>query len=93
MVDRLKDDHDNAKLLYNRVRDIPNLVVEEPDTNILFLGLQNLKISQMKLAEELAKEKIKVYGGYGTRTRMVLNRMVESEDLDRVVTALERLLK
>ncbi|MFX1580062.1 MAG: threonine aldolase family protein [Promethearchaeota archaeon] len=93
MVDRLKDDHDNAKLLYNRIKDIPNLVVEEPDTNILFLGLQNLKISQMKLAEELAKENIKVYGGYGTRTRMVLNRMVEREDLDRVVTALERLLK
>ncbi|MFW9832972.1 MAG: threonine aldolase family protein [Candidatus Thorarchaeota archaeon] len=93
MVGRLKDDHDNAKLLYNKIKGIPNLVVEEPDTNILFLGLQNLKISQMKLAEELAKENIKVYGGYGTRTRMVLNRMVEREDLDRVVTALERLLK
>lgn len=93
MVDRLKEDHENAKLLYNEVKDIPNLVVEEPDTNILFLGLQNLTISQMKLSEELAKENINVYGGYGTRTRMVLNRMVDREDIDRIVSALERLLK
>ena len=93
MVDRLNEDHENAKLLYNGIKGIPNLVVEEPETNILFLGLQNLSISQMKLAEELAKENIKVYGGYGVRTRMVLNRMVDREDIDRVISALERLLK
>jgi len=93
MVDRLKDDHGNAKLLYNRLVDIPNLVIEEPDTNILFLGLQNLSISQMKLSEKLAEEKIKVYGGYGTRTRLVFNRMVDRDDVDRIAVALERLLK
>jgi len=93
MVDRLKDDHDNAKLLYNRIKDIPNLVVEEPETNILFLGLENLSISQMKLSEELAKENIKVYGGYGVRTRMVFSRMVDRDDIDRIASALGRLLK
>ncbi len=93
MVGRLKDDHDNAKLLYKNLVDIPNLVIKEPDTNILFLGLQNLTISQMKLSEELAKDNIKVYGGYGTRTRLVLNRMVDRKDIDRVTSALERLLK
>jgi threonine aldolase len=93
MVDRLKDDHENAKLLYNRIKDIPNLVIEEPETNILFLGLQNLSISQMKLSEELTKENIKVYGGYGVRTRIVLNRMVDRDDIERIVIALERLLK
>lgn len=93
MVNRLKEDHDNAKLLYDRIKHIPNLIIEEPETNILFLGLESLSISQMKLAEELAKENIKVYGGYGVRTRMVLNRMVDRDDIDRVVIALERLLK
>ncbi|NHI89189.1 MAG: aminotransferase class I/II-fold pyridoxal phosphate-dependent enzyme [Candidatus Thorarchaeota archaeon] len=93
MVDRLKEDHENAKLLYERVKGIPNLVIDEPETNILFLGLQNLSISQMKLSEELAKENIKVYGGYGVRTRMVMNRMVSRDDVDRVAVALERLLK
>ncbi|MFW9794763.1 MAG: threonine aldolase family protein [Candidatus Thorarchaeota archaeon] len=93
MVDRLKDDHENAHLLYDKIKDIPNLEVEEPDTNILFLGLQNLSISQMGLSEELAKENIKVYGGYGVRTRMVLNRMVDRNDIDRIASVLERLLK
>ncbi|MGY5855783.1 MAG: GntG family PLP-dependent aldolase [Candidatus Thorarchaeota archaeon] len=93
MVDRLKDDHDNAKILYKRLVEIPNLVIQEPDTNILFLELQNLSISQMKLSEELAKEKIKIYGGYGTRSRIVMNRMVNREDIDRIAEVLERLLK
>jgi threonine aldolase len=93
MVDRLKEDHENAKLLYMKLVEIPNLVIQEPDTNILFLELQNLAISQMKLSEELAKEKIKVYGGYGTRTRIVMNRMVDREDIARVAETLERLLK
>ncbi|MFW9981339.1 MAG: threonine aldolase family protein [Candidatus Thorarchaeota archaeon] len=93
MVDRLKDDHDNAKLLYNKIKDIPNLEIEEPDTNILFLGLQNLSISQMGLSKELAKENIKVYGGYGVRTRIVMNRMIAREDIERIAITLERLLK
>ena len=93
MVNRLKEDHENAKLLYESIKDIPNLVIEEPETNILFLGLQNLSITQMKLAEELAKEHIKVYGGYGVRTRMVTNRMVHRDDIDHVANVLRRLLK
>jgi threonine aldolase len=93
MVDRLKDDHENAKILYKRLAKIPNLVIQEPDTNILFLELQNLSISQMGLSEELAKEGIKIYGGYGTRSRLVLNRMVDREDMDRIAETLERVLK
>jgi threonine aldolase len=93
MVNRLKEDHENAKLLYESIKDISNLVIEEPETNILFLGLQNLSITQMKLAEELAKENIMVYGGYGVRTRMVTNRMVHRDDIDHVATVLRRLLK
>lgn len=93
MVDRLKEDHENAELLYRQLVDIPNLIIEKPDTNILFLDLQNFAIDVPGLSEELAKEKILVFGGYGERTRMVLNRMVDREDIDRVAIALERLLK
>jgi threonine aldolase len=93
MVDRLKDDHANAKLLYERIKEIPNLDTEEPDTNIIFLGLENLDIDSLTLSEELAKEKIKVFGRYGNRTRMVLNRMVDREDVERVASVLQRVLK
>ncbi len=93
MVDRLKDDHDNAKLLYQSISDIPNLIIEEPETNILFMGLDNLPIDAMKLSEELGKEGILVYGEYGERTRMVLNRMVDRDDVVKVADVLNRILR
>lgn len=92
MVDRLRDDHDNAKLLYREIRDIPNLIIEEPETNIVFLGLDNLSIDAMELSKRLTKENILVYGGYGERTRLVLNRMVDREDTIRVAEVLNRVL-
>jgi len=92
MVERLKDDHDNAKLLYQSISDIPNLIIEEPETNILFLGLDNLPFDAMKLSKKLGEEGILVYGGYGERTRMVLNRMVDHDDTVRVADVLNRIL-
>ncbi len=93
MVERLKDDHDNAKMLFQGLSEIPDLIVEEPETNILFLGLDNLPIDAMKLSEELGKEGILVYGGYGNRTRMVLNRMVDHDDVVKVTDVLNRILR
>jgi threonine aldolase len=92
MVDRLKEDHDNAQLLFDRVSKIPDLKVEKPDTNILFLTLDNLGIDNMKLSQELKTRNILVYGGYGTRTRIVFHRMVSRDDVLTVADALEELL-
>ncbi|TFF94690.1 aminotransferase class I/II-fold pyridoxal phosphate-dependent enzyme [Candidatus Thorarchaeota archaeon] len=92
MVDRLEEDHKNAKFLYQELAGVPGLVIEEPDTNILFLGLQNLDIDAKGIAEELGKEKILVYGDYGNRTRLVLNRMVDREDTERVAQVLNSIL-
>jgi len=93
MVDRLKEDHENARLLYNELKDIPDLIIEEPETNILFLGLDNLPIDAMEMSKRLAKENILVYGGYGERTRMVLNRMVNREDTIITAEAINRILR
>jgi threonine aldolase len=93
MVDRLKDDHENARLLYDKIKDIPGLTVDKPDTNILFLGLENLPFDTMKLSQELAKEDILIYGKYGSRARMVLNRMVNREDTVRVAEVLNKILR
>ncbi|MFW9887578.1 MAG: threonine aldolase family protein, partial [Candidatus Thorarchaeota archaeon] len=92
MVDRLKEDHANAQLLYERLSKISNLDLAKPDTNILFLELDNLDIDTMSLSQELAKHDIKVYGRYGNRTRIVLHRMVSREDTIRVADAIEQIL-
>lgn len=92
MVDRLKEDHENAKYLYHALKDIPNLIIDEPETNIIFLGLDKLPFDAMELSKQLAKENILVYGGYGERTRLVLNRMVNRDDVIKVVEVLNRIL-
>jgi len=92
MVDRLKEDHDNAKLLYERLSQIPNLNLEKPDTNIIFIGLEKTPFNTMTLAEELGKRNIRVFGRYGTRTRLVLHRMIDRNDVLYVADALDEIL-
>ncbi|MHA1961584.1 MAG: threonine aldolase family protein [Candidatus Thorarchaeota archaeon] len=93
MVDRLKEDHENAKLLYSRLRGIPGIIVEEPDTNILFIGLDNLDVDNTEISNKLREQEILVYGGYGKRTRFVLNRHVSRDDTLRVADAVEGIIK
>ncbi|MBD3406539.1 MAG: aminotransferase class I/II-fold pyridoxal phosphate-dependent enzyme [Candidatus Lokiarchaeota archaeon] len=92
MVDRLIEDHDNAKLLYKRLVEIEGLVLDEPDTNIIFIDLRNFDIDTQKLSAELEKRGVLVYGGYGTRTRFVLNRMVDSKDVQYVADSVVEIL-
>jgi threonine aldolase len=93
MVDRLKDDHENAHAFYERISEIPGLQVDEPDTNILFVGFEEFDIDAGKLSKELAKLGVLVYGEYGKRTRFVFNRMVESDDVPYVADVLEDILE
>ncbi|TXT56069.1 MAG: L-allo-threonine aldolase [Candidatus Thorarchaeota archaeon] len=93
MVDRLKEDHQNAKQLYRDLIEIKGLTLEEPDTNIIFIDLRNFDIDTQGLSEELKKRGILVYGGYGTRTRFVLNRMVDSKDVQYVADMVKEILE
>ena len=92
MVSRLKEDHDNARLLYDRLSTISGLDVEKPDTNIVFVNLDQISIDTPTLSKELAKSGIRVYGAYGERTRFVLNRMVSRDDITFVADAIEEII-
>jgi threonine aldolase len=88
MVDRLKEDHDNAQLLFAFISNFSYLGVEEPDTNIMFVNLEGLGINAGTFAQELKKRNVLVYGEYGTRTRFVTNRMVTQDDIQQVADAI-----
>ncbi|MFW9965852.1 MAG: threonine aldolase family protein [Candidatus Thorarchaeota archaeon] len=94
MVNRLKEDHDNTRLLFNQLSKIPNLIVEEPETNILFIRLDNFPINSMDLSKELEKQNILVYGDphFGTRTRLVVHRMISKDDILRFSEVMEGIL-
>lgn len=92
MVRRLKEDHDNARLLYERLSQIPELSVETPETNILFVNLDKLAINTAEFSNALREKGILVYGAYGTRTRFVLNRMVSQSDTLYVADSIEEIV-
>lgn len=92
MVDRLQEDHDNAQLLFHLVSKMPELDVEEPDTNIMFVNLDGVGIDAGTFAKELKKRNVLVYGEYGTRVRFVTNRMVSQEDMRKVANAIEQIV-
>ncbi len=93
MVDRLKEDHENAALLYKRLSQISELSLNKPDTNIIFVYLDKLGIDAAKFSEELKDRGVLVYGAYGTRTRLVLNRMVSRDDALYVADTIEEIVK
>lgn len=93
MVSRLKDDHANAHLLYEKISKIPELGVDPPDTNILFVSFEKLGIDAAQFSNELKERGVLVYGEYGTRTRFVLNRMVSREDTLYVADSIEEVVQ
>ena len=94
MVKRLKEDHQNTRLLFEKLSEISDLIVEEPETNILFIRLDKLDINSQELSEELKKRNILVYGDphFGTRTRLVVHRMLSKEDILHFASELENIL-
>ena len=93
MIERLAEDHANAKLLYDGLSKIQGLEIEEPDTNIVFIGLDNFRIDVPKLAEELRKRGILVFGAYGERTRFVTHRMITKDDILKTIDAVTEILQ
>ncbi|MBS3794783.1 MAG: aminotransferase class I/II-fold pyridoxal phosphate-dependent enzyme [Candidatus Thorarchaeota archaeon] len=92
MVDRLKEDHENAKLLYTRLSEIPKLQVTEPDTNIIFVDISAYDMNSEEFSQGLEKEGVLVYGGYGARVRFVTNRMINRDDILRAADVIESIL-
>jgi threonine aldolase len=93
MVNRLKEDNENAQYLYEQLAEIEGLEIEEPDTNILFIQYSNFQIDAHKMAEELKKHGILVYGEYGARTRFVCHRMISRDDVIKTAHAVDEILK
>jgi threonine aldolase len=94
MVERLKEDHEKTRMLFQKLSRINDLIVEEPETNILFIRLDNFDINSQELSEELKKRDILVYGDphFGTRTRLVVHRMISKDDILQFVEEMQDIL-
>ena len=67
-VDRLAEDHANAKALARGLAQIPGVVVEEPDTNLVFFDIKGAGVDVATLQERLLMQGVAV-SGLGGRVR------------------------
>ena len=59
-VDRLAEDHANAKALARGLRQMPGVDVEEPDTNLVYFDPKGAGLQSAQLAQRLQREDVLV---------------------------------
>jgi len=87
MIERLEDDHANARLLAEGLRDVPHLVLDPgaPPTNMVYFNLNGVTANDV--ADRLKARGILVEGGYSRRMRLVTHCWITSDDVKKVVNA------
>jgi threonine aldolase len=69
-IDRLAEDHDNARLLARGLGQIPGLVVEQPQTNLVYVDTAETGLSAETLATRLRQDGVMVSIMGRTRLRL-----------------------
>jgi threonine aldolase len=94
MVDRLAEDHANARRLAEGLAQLPGLAVDPQnvETNIIFLDVSDPKIDPRRFVAGLAERGVKIGSPYGTRIRIVTHYQFQAADVDTVLRAAEQAL-
>ena len=90
-VDRLAEDHANARALARGLRPISGIVVEEPDTNLVFFDVRGTGTSGTELQERLRMQGIAV-SGLGGRLRACTHLDVSAPMIEEAVGVIRETL-
>ena len=84
MVDRLADDHENAKYLADGISRIKGLSIElnRIQTNIVYFDITDKQFDAGKLVKQLADSGIKILQVAPNRLRAVTHYGISSEDIE-----------
>ena len=84
MIDRLADDHANARRLAEGLAQIPGISLnsEQLQTNIVFVEVDPPWVRSREFIGKLSQEGVKVSYPGERRFRMVTHRHITSEDVD-----------
>ena len=94
LVDRLQEDHDNAKYLATQLSELDGIDVDikRIKTNIVFFNLTHPEIDGDTLLDQLEKSQIKILMTGAGIFRAVLHREVSKEQVKTVVETFQSLL-
>ncbi len=92
MVDRLAEDHANARALGEGLSDVPGLSIKKEyiKTNILFIGVEREDMTGKDLSARLKEHGIKINASAPRQLRAVTNYHVTSEDIEYAVQAFKK---
>jgi threonine aldolase len=88
-VDRLAEDHSNARKLANGLAEVPGITIEPErlPTNLLFCEVTNGRSSEM--ARRLGERGVKVGERVGTTWRLVTHHDISPDDIDYTLAAFQ----
>ena len=92
-VDRLKEDHSNAKILANRLMQIPgiNIDPETVETNILIIDVSELSLSALDISKKLLLSGVRV-GAMGTNSmRAVTHLGIDEKGVNKAADIFEKI--
>ncbi len=95
MVDRLAEDHENARRLAEGIAGIGGLSIEpaKVQTNIIYFELDEDRMTPKELVTELDKKEVKLLSVGARRLRAVTHYGISAEDIDLTVKALGEVMK
>lgn len=94
MVPRLAEDHANAKKLAIGLADTPGLFID-PDrihTNIIFFEVRHADITPEQFVQRIEDEGVRMLPVGGQRIRAVTHYHITSEDIDRALDVISRVM-
>jgi threonine aldolase len=90
MIDRLAEDHANARLLAEKCSSIRGVSVNKPQTNIVRTKVSGLGVPAAQISELLAKENVYAMAQQQDTLRWLTHRHVTAADVDTATAALSK---
>lgn len=94
MVDRLRDDHRNARVLAEKLAKTEGISVnlETVQTNIVILDVGDLGVTSAEFVQKLSEHGVKSLPREETTIRMVTHRGIEREDIEYTMEAIDKVV-
>ena len=94
MVDRLKDDHANAKRLATGLANLGyGIDASKVQTNIVICGVSAVGMNSREWISKMSDHGVKTGAVDAGRVRMVTHRGIEKEDIDLAINAAKKVIK
>jgi threonine aldolase len=91
-IDRLAEDHANAKVLARGMAQIPGITVEMPETNLVFFDTQGTGMTADTFAAKLRKQGVLVSTSGTYRGRACLHLDVSAAQVDEALSVMKQVV-